>query len=267
MTPARLAAIIPARVNSSRLPGKALLEFYGLPMVEHVRRRAVLSRAFAEVAVATCDEPIAEAVRSFGGRVIMTAATHPGALDRVAEAMRTLEATHVVNVQGDEILIPPDDLARVARAVVSDPGVTAWNAAAPVVEQRELDDPSIVKLFVSRSGRIFHCARRCRETPVVPPRFEPLMQSVGIMAFTPASLEQFLALPRTPLETALGVDQLRLVEHDLPMHVVRLERAYPTINEPREIPLVRAAFEHDPLQQRVLQQVLALDPRPMAVSR
>ncbi len=98
----RIAAVIPARMRSSRFPGKALLSVRGLPMIEHVRRRTLLSGVFSEVVVATCDREIADVIVGYGGRVIMPAPTHPGALGRVAEAIEQLEATHVVNVQGDE---------------------------------------------------------------------------------------------------------------------------------------------------------------------
>ncbi|MDP3768387.1 MAG: NTP transferase domain-containing protein, partial [Dehalococcoidia bacterium] len=110
MATTKIAAIIPARMASSRFPGKPLLDVRGLPMVEHVRRRAELCGRFSDVVVATCDWEIAAAVERFGGRCVMTSASHPGATDRVAEAAAALDCTHVVNVQGDELLILPEDL-------------------------------------------------------------------------------------------------------------------------------------------------------------
>src|SRR5688572_2197960 len=124
----RAAAIIPARMGSTRFPGKPLLDFRGVPMVEHVRRRAVLAGVFSDVVVATCDEPIAEAVKKYGGRVIMTADTHVAATDRVAEAMQHIDCTHVVNLQGDEILVLPEDLSRLVKTIESRSGVSAFNA-------------------------------------------------------------------------------------------------------------------------------------------
>jgi len=253
----RIAAIIPARMRSSRFPGKPLLSFRGLPMIEHVRRRVVLSEAFGDVVVATCDREIAEAIEGFGGRVIMTAATHPGATDRIAEAMEQLDCTHVVNVQGDEILILPEDLVAIVRAVEAQPAVAAWNAVGRIESAEELTDPSIVKLFVSVTGRVFHCARACGQVPVTAPDFEPLRKSIGIMAFTRAFLREFIALPRTPLESREGIDQLRMVERDLALHTVLFGRGYPTINEPREVALVEACFSDDARQQAILQRVLA----------
>ena len=260
----RVAAVIPARMGSSRFPGKSLLNVRGLPMVEHVRRRTVLSGVFNDVVVATCDRAIAEAVEGYGGRVLMTAASHPGALDRVAEAMQALDCTHVVNVQGDEILVLPGDLRRVAEAVSREPAVEAGNAAAKIERPDELRDPSIVKLLISRTGRVLFCARRYELVPG-DPSAEAACKSVGIMAFTRAFLERFVRLPRTPLERAGGMDQLRILEHDLTLRTVWLERGYPTINEPREVALVETSLATDREQHAVLEQILldpAIGPRP-----
>ena len=121
MTRVRIAAIIPARMGSSRLPGKPLIDVHGLPMVEHVRRRVLRCRGFSDVVVATCDREIAEVIERYGGRCLMTSPAHPAATDRVAEAMRQLDCTHVVNVQGDEILVLASDLERMVSAMEAEP--------------------------------------------------------------------------------------------------------------------------------------------------
>src|SRR5574341_1485452 len=104
MTGVRIAAIIPVRMGSVRLPGKPLLSLHNLPMVEHVRRRALLCPALQQVVVATCDQEIAKAVESYGGLVIMTSPLHRTGTDRAAEAASHLDSTHVLIVQGDEPL-------------------------------------------------------------------------------------------------------------------------------------------------------------------
>ena len=128
----RVAAIIPARMNSSRYPGKPLVEIEGLPMIEHVRRRVLLCNKFSDVVVATCDNEIKDVVENFGGRVIMTKNTHIMASDRVAEAVIKLECSHVVNVQGDEILVLPDDLTKMIDAIKINPNIEYLNATAPI---------------------------------------------------------------------------------------------------------------------------------------
>ncbi len=256
--PVRLAAVIPARMGSSRFPGKALLPMRGLPMVEHVRRRTLLSRAFDEVVVATCDEEIAQVIRGYGGRVLMTSPAHPGAVDRVAEAMRHLDCTHVVNVQGDEILVRPGDLSCVVQAVWAEPDVPAWNAVARIEHADELADPSIVKLIVSTTGRVLFCVRNGAHLPVSGPSFEPVRKSIGIMVYTRSLLERIVQMERTPLEIAEAVDQFRILEHDIPLRSVLLSRGYPTINERREVPLVEEVFKRDAEQQAILERILTV---------
>src|SRR3972149_2161639 len=128
MSAVRVAAIIPVRMGSTRFPGKPLLMIRGLPMVEHVRRRALLSKAFCSVVIATCDGEIADAVERYGGEVLMTSPLHRAATDRVAEAMAKVECSHVVNLQGDEILALPGDLIRMVSAIVAAPRTEAGDA-------------------------------------------------------------------------------------------------------------------------------------------
>ncbi len=261
--PVRVVAIIPARMASSRLPGKPLLEIHGLLMVEHVRRRALLCRRFAEVVVATCDQAIARAIEGFGGRVIMTAPNHPAATDRVAEAMQHLDCTHVVNVQGDEMLVLPSDLARFVAAAALTPEVPAWNAVACLEEAGESSDPSIVKCAVSGSGRVLFCSRDFSWLNVnAGTRFAPLRRIVGILGYRRDFLARYGQLTRTPLERAEAIDQSRILEHDVELRTVEFARGYPGINEPREVALVTRILEEDPAQQAIVQELLERWPVP-----
>jgi 3-deoxy-manno-octulosonate cytidylyltransferase (CMP-KDO synthetase) len=258
MTAVRIAAVIPARMGSSRFPGKPLLDFHGLPMVEHVRRRALLMGAFSEVVVATCDRPIVQAIEKFGGRVILTSPSHPAASDRVAEAAGHLDCTHVLNVQGDEILVLPDDLRSMAEAMTASPARPAWNAVALIEEQAELTNRSIVKCVVSRSNRILFCQRdfstfgaRDLKEP-----FDPVRVILGILGYEKRFLMRFGSLPRTPGEIAESIDQNRIIEHNVELWGVRFSKAYPSVNEPRDASLVEKFLEIDPRQKNVLEQIL-----------
>jgi 3-deoxy-manno-octulosonate cytidylyltransferase (CMP-KDO synthetase) len=242
-------------MGSSRFPGKPLLQFYGLPMVEHVRRRALRARSFSDVVVATCDREIAEVVESAGGRVIMTAATHVAATDRVAEAIQHMDCTHVVNVQGDEILVLPDDLKRMVDGIRSNPAGQAWNAVASIEKQAELVDPSIVKCVVSRSLRILSCARDLSKLRLSP-GFEPARKILGIIAFEKSFLAKYSRLDRTPLEIGESIDQSRIVENDVPLYGVQFGHGYPGINEPHEVALVEKYLSEDPAQRAVLNEIL-----------
>jgi 3-deoxy-manno-octulosonate cytidylyltransferase (CMP-KDO synthetase) len=242
---------------SSRLPGKPLLLFHGLPMIEHVRRRVVMSGSFAEVVVATCDDEIARPIEQFGGRVIMTSTRHQSASDRVAEAVDHLDATHVVNVQGDEILVLPEDLARMAQAISASPEVSAWNAVAPIERLEELSDRSIVKCVVSKSNRVLFCSRDFSLLSLKDCNFAPVKNVLGILGYERSFLKRFKEIDRTPLELLESIDQSRIVESDEILQGVNFSRGYPGINESREMAIVERYLEHDPLQRMVLDRILA----------
>lgn len=258
----RVVAIIPARLASSRLPGKPLLEIRGLPMVEHVRRRAVLCGRFDDVVVATCDAAIAQTVERYGGRWVMTSPHHPAATDRVAEAVQQLDCSHVVNVQGDEILVLPEDLSRLVEAIEAEPGVPAWNAIAPIERADELQDRSIVKCVVSRSNRILCCGRDFSAwgRVLASPTYEPIRQILGILGYRRDFLQRYGQLLRTPLEHAESIDQSRIIEHDVLLRGVAFRHGYPGINESREVAVVERILQTDPLQQQALETVLGFVP-------
>jgi len=256
--PLRIVAMLPARLASSRLPGKPLLAVRGLPMIEHVRRRALSCGAFADVIVATCDREIADVVRGYGGTVAMTSPEHPAATDRVAEAARDVPCTHIVNIQGDELLVLPEDLRVFARAIASAPGIPAWNALARIEEAAELSDPVAVKCAVSASGRILFCSRDFSQASPAPEGgFEPIRRVLGILGYRRDFLERYGRMERTPLERAERIDQSRIIEHDVTLQGVEFSKGYPGINEPRDVGLVEQILERDPIQQAVLQEVLS----------
>ncbi len=124
----KIVAVIPAHMASVRFPGKILFPFHGLPMIEHVRRRALLCESISNVIVATCDESIASAIRGYGGEVVMTSNTHKNGTTRVAEAVKNMDCTHVVLLQGDEPLLLPRHVNAMVKAIQANPQGDAWNA-------------------------------------------------------------------------------------------------------------------------------------------
>jgi len=257
MTDIKIAAVIPARMASTRHPGKPLIEIQGLPMIEHVRRRALLCGGFSEVVVATCDSEILEAVETFGGRVIMTSKEHIMASDRVAEAALNLDCTHVINVQGDEILVMPDDLSNMVECIHVNPDGQYWNAIARIEKPAELTDTAIVKCVISTTGRILYCARDFRHLNLNT-TFEPVRKILGVLGYTRESLFAFSRLNRTPLETTQSIDQSRIIEHEIPLLAVPFEKGYPGINDSREEQMVRKIFQTDPMQRSILKGISTL---------
>lgn len=245
----KIAAIIPARMASTRFPGKPLLKIEGLPMIEHVRRRALLCQDFSDVVVATCDQEIADCIGTFKGRVVMTSPNHQVATERVIEAMTKLDCTHLVNVQGDEILVLPQDLERMTGAIRKNPQGKMWNAIAPLETKEELADPSIVKCVVSPSDQILFCARHASS-------LNSVYWVIGILGYSRSFLQSFSSLPKTLLEQETSIEQMRAIENDIPIQAVRFAKAYPGINEPREAAVVQQLLKEDPKQKKILAKIL-----------
>jgi 3-deoxy-manno-octulosonate cytidylyltransferase (CMP-KDO synthetase) len=231
----RALAIIPARLGSSRLARKMLLEAGGLPLFAHTARNALASGACARVVLATDAAEILERARSLGLEAVLTRADHPSGSDRVHEAWRALHsagerAEVVVNVQGDEPELDARDL-RALVAAFGDPEVRMATLAAPLDDARLAASPHVVKVVVDRRGDALYFSRAS-----IPASGHSGADSgrgthktvhqrhVGVYAFAPAALEQFCALPRGEYEMRENLEQLRWLEAGEKLRVVPATR-------------------------------------------
>ena len=202
--------VIPARYASTRLPGKPLADIAGRPMIEWVYRQARASGA-SEVIVATDDERIAAACRGFGAAVELTATEHPSGTDRIAELARRFawpDSQIVVNVQGDEPLLPPAAIAQTARLLAAHPDAAVATLMTPLASNEELHDPNFAKVVTDRDGWALYFSR----APIPWPRDGGAVRArrhVGLYAYRAASLRQIAAAPACPLEEAERLEQLR----------------------------------------------------------
>ena len=253
----KIAAVIPARMAASRYPGKPLIQIEGLPMIEHVRRRASLCKSFSEVVVATCDHEIYESIQSYGGKAIMTSNQHAMASDRVAEAVKYIDCTHVINIQGDEIIVMPEDIDSMITAMLSNKAGEYWNAVATIEKQVELCDKDIVKCVVSTKGNILYCARDFSNLNLND-AYEPVKKILGILGYTRKSISSFNAMTRTPLETNESIDQSRIIENEYPLYGILFQYGFPGINNKKEEILVRDILNSNEKQKIVLNQILSL---------
>lgn len=154
-----VVVIIPARWASVRFPGKPLAEIREKPMILWVVEKARQAERTSEVIVATDDQRIFEAVNSFGGKVVMTSAEHVSGSDRIAEVASGLNCDIVVNVQGDEPLMPPENIDRVVQALVDHPDVPVSTLMVPITSREEIADPNVVKVVVDKKGRALYFSR------------------------------------------------------------------------------------------------------------
>jgi len=204
--------LIPARMASTRLPGKPLADIGGVPMIVQVLRRAVAAKV-GEAVVATDSEAVAAAVEKSGGRAIMTRADHPSGSDRIYEALEALDPEHrigvVVNVQGDLPTIEPADI-RAALGPLADPAVDIATLAAVITDPGDLSNPNVVKVSgpVVAPGRL-HAATFTRAPARGP---GPHYHHIGLYAYRRAALERFVKLPPSANEQRERLEQLRALD-------------------------------------------------------
>jgi 3-deoxy-manno-octulosonate cytidylyltransferase (CMP-KDO synthetase) len=243
--------IIPARFGASRLPGKPLLEVAGRPLIQWVWDCARASGALS-VIVATDDSRIRTAAAGFGADVAMTSAEHASGTDRIAEVVRARgmpSEAIVINLQGDEPLMPPAAPARVAAALAEHPECGIATAAAPISSLAEFLDPNCVKALLSLDGQALYFSRASVPWPreAAGERgardFSHALRHIGIYGYRVKSLLEFAGWAPTPLETTEKLEQLRALEHGMRIHVVTLQEAPPAgVDTPEDLEAVRASL-------------------------
>ena len=249
----RAIGIIPARMASSRLPGKPLVPICGIPMVGHVYFRSKMSQALDEVYIATCDQEICDYASSIGATGIMTADTHERATDRSAEAMEKIEAMTgekadvVVIIQGDEPLLVPQMVDDVIAPLQEDPEVMVANLMSPLKNQGEFEDPNEVKVVVDKKGFALYFSREPIPSEKKGGKDIPMMRQLCIMPFRRDFLLTFNNLPPTPLEIIESIDMLRLLEHGYKVKIVPTESDSYSVDTPEDLAKVEQLMESDPL--------------------
>ena len=237
-TTQRLAIVIPARYGSTRLPGKPLADILGKPMVQHVYERALEVPGVHAVVIATDDERVAEAARAFGGRCVMTSPDHPSGTDRLAEVMQSVEAEIYINVQGDEPMVRPGDIAMLARGMWADSAVQVGTLCHPIGAD-EADNPNTVKAVLAGNGDALYFSRA--KIPFArddaPARY---LKHVGVYGYRREVLAAYSSLPPAMLEQAEKLEQLRLLAAGLRIRAFEVEPTGPGVDTPECLARVRA---------------------------
>ena len=240
--------VIPSRWGSTRFPGKSLHPLCGKPLLQWVVERAWLARRLDTVLVATDDERIAAAARGFGAQVAMTSPDHPSGTDRVAEAARGAGADAVINIQGDEPLIDPELIDRLAETIVEGDAWDMATAVTPLRDPAAVRNPAVVKAVFARDGRALYFSRsvipHLRDAApgaaAVPEGM--YWRHIGIYAYRAAFLERLVAEPPCALELAEKLEQLRALDLGGRLRVLRTDDLSLGVDTPADIPLAEAAL-------------------------
>lgn len=239
----QVVGVIPARWASTRLPGKALAMLCGKPLIQWVLERVRRAQRLDAVIVATDDERIRAAVARLGADAVMTRPDHPSGTDRVAEAVAGRAAEVVINIQGDEPLIDPELINRLAEVMVKESGWEMATAATPIRSEDELRKASVVKVVTGAAGRALYFSRA-----VIPfvrdsrPDGLGYWRHVGIYAYRRSFLDQLVRTPPCLLEQAEKLEQLRALHLGARMKVLETQEVSVGVDTPEDVAVAEAAL-------------------------
>jgi 3-deoxy-manno-octulosonate cytidylyltransferase (CMP-KDO synthetase) len=249
----KITAIIPARYGSTRFEGKALADILGKPMIQHVYERTVRAPLVSEVVVATDDERIAAAVRSFGGRAEMTSTGHETGTDRLAEVASRLDSDIIVNVQGDEPLIEPAMINEAIEPLASDPSLTMSTLKSRIKSLHDFLSPNVVKVVTDWEGYALYFSRS--PLPNFRDKWNDLKDDafasgrllcykhVGLYVYRRDFLLQFAQMSPTYLELAEKLEQLRVLENGYRIKVVETSHDSIGVDTPGDLDAVLAKLK------------------------
>ena len=244
-------AVIPARMGSTRYPGKPIAPLLGRPMIEHIYKRVALSKVLDATCIATCDAEIREVAEGFGAKVIMTADTHERASDRVAEAVMELDADLIVMVQGDEPMTHPDMIDTAVKPFENDTELGCVNLVRRIDQESDFRDPNTIKVVMDQSSNVIYMSRQPIPTLAKTGFADTAAyKQVCIIPFRRDLLFRYTNLPPTPLEQLESVDMMRLIEHGYTVKMVPTEFNTQAVDTEADLARVAKLMENDPLLSR-----------------
>lgn len=245
----KVVAVIPARMASTRFPGKPLAKINGRPMIEHVYRRLLCSNSIDELYVATCDDEIATEVMKYEGKVIMTSSSHMRGTDRVAEAAQKIKADIIINVQGDEPMVNPIILDKAIAFMKKRKNIQCLNFITPIKDWNSFVSKNIVKVVLDRNNRILYFSRQpipnCEQQDI-----KDAFKQIGIYLVYKELLLKYPKWDETPLEKAEKVDMLRFLENTIQIYAFHSKDMI-GVDTPQDLLLVERILLEEPLYRQI----------------
>ncbi|MFW6035944.1 MAG: 3-deoxy-manno-octulosonate cytidylyltransferase [Halothermotrichaceae bacterium] len=229
----KIAAIIPARYDSTRFPGKPLADIKGKPMIEHVFNRVKDIEEIDEVIIATDDKRIMERVQAFGGTAVMTSAELTSGTDRIAEATADMNVDIVVNVQGDEPLLNQEMVKEAIQPFYEDPTIVMSTLKKEIIDKEDINNPNVVKVITDKNDNAIYFSRN----PIPYPRNEGAIyyKHIGLYVYNKQFLIEYSQLEQTLLEKSESLEQLRVLENGYKIRVVETKYNTVGVDVPEDI--------------------------------
>lgn len=232
------------------------MEFHGVPMIEHVRRRAMLNSHNLDVIVVSPDKEILELVTSNGGKVFESRIEHPNGLSRAGEALRFLDWTHFILVQGDEILVVPSEIDQLASKIMLNPNLEFVNCVAPINDYQDLTDISIVKGIVNSKDSIPFMFRANPFTGSEKLQLIASFKILGLFGMQISVAIKYSELNPSLLEELESIEQLRLIQNAIEITALKLPKGQPSVNVAADIEKVTNVLKSNLEQSEILKRIL-----------
>jgi 3-deoxy-manno-octulosonate cytidylyltransferase (CMP-KDO synthetase) len=244
--------VIPARLDSERLPGKVLKDFLGMPMIEHVWRRAQLTNPLLETVIATDSSEIKKTVEKFGANCILTSKDHKNGLSRVGEVANVLKWDHYLVLQADEILIEPESLNLLARTTLSNSKYQFFNLITKLEKLEEIGDVNIVKCITREDNSIITMARKSNSTAPELQQMEYTNKICGVYSCSKNLLNELVNTPGQRIERSESIEQMRVIEIGQDILGVSINKNFPSVNTTNEAVLVLNQLQTNDTQISIL---------------
>ena len=233
----KILAVIPARYDSVRFPGKVLAKDTGKYLIQHTYEQACCARLLSKVIIATDNEKVCAACKEFGAQCVMTSPDHQSGTDRIAEAVAAFDVDSVINVQGDEPEIDPSNIDKLAKLLVDNPECQMATLVAGFENREQIDDPNIVKAVVDKEGYAIYFSRSVipydRTTAGIGD-VKNYLRHLGIYAYRKGFLKTITNLPQTSLEKTEKLEQLRAMENGFKILTAKVEHTCDGIDTPQQ---------------------------------
>ncbi len=253
-----ICILIPARINSVRLPNKLLIKISDLPVIEHTRRRALMNKFQIPVYVVTGDQEIARTVESFGGKVLLNKEKHENGTDRCAEVAKKLKYKKIIILQGDEILIDPKNIDRIIESSKKNAKAPVINAICKLTEINDLVDESIVKCYLNKSNEIITLFRKTPLTANKKNQLNYVWKVSGLFAYSKLALINLSTLPMGKIQKLESIEQLKLIENQLDISTTEIFEDGSSLNTPIDLKKIRRILKYDKNQITILKSILRM---------
>jgi len=253
-----IISIIPARMGSSRFPGKPMADLLGMPMIGHVYKRVKMSKLLDEVYVATCDKEIYDYIESIGGKSVMTSISHERCSDRCAEAMQKIERCEnkkvdiMVMVQGDEPLTFPEMIDEAVNPMLNDKNIIITNLVSDLKTEEEFEDPNEVKVVMDKMNNAIYFSREPIPSRKKSALVVPMKKQVCVIPFTRDFLLAYNKLEPTPLEIIESVDMMRILENGMKVKMVDTKFKTKAVDTKEDLISVIEMMKIDTLKDRYI---------------